>query len=607
MQLKTSLFNGTIFKKNIKRSWPLWGVIAFCGAMIDLGVTILLRVNVSDINPAYDNAKEYYYYSLVAGGPIISMIYGIIVAGFIWDYLYTNRSVGFYSSLPVTRLNLFITHFVSGLVILAIPFLITGLLSIPACCVVGAFPFKAFCMALSGVLLECFFFFSFATLIAHVTGARASLVILYFIFNFINILIEFLATGMASSLLWGVDMNYSGRLDCLSPIVMLYRNVELNRIRDTITYDVTDVELMGFSVILIYAAVAVVMAVVSMLIYARRKNETATEIISLKALKPIILGFLSIVIALMGGILLNYVVTGFKNLETCNPVILLITTLVAGTIGYYVCLMLMEKTIRVFKKKTIPEYVLLSVAYIMLIAFFGFDLAHVEEKIPDIEDVEYVYFASGGANINLYAENREQIEKVIKIHKVIIADRDRQIEYSKRSTGLNQSYVNVWYVKKNGEKIIRSYGIYCEDECFPRTDPLVAKIFEVLDDPVILLKECNVDHYMFQYGDCGFEVEDDYSTKNFSEAEAEKILEAIRQDIKEGNINANDIYRLSGCYECEENELHIYLNYCLDTNEAYDWKEINIFHVERRMKHTVDALLKLGIMDEATMERYFHD
>lgn len=607
MQSKTSLFNGTIFKKNIKRSWPLWGVIAFCGAMIDLGVTTLLKVNSSGFDTKGNDTAEYYYSALETGGPIVALIYGIIVAGFVWNYLYTNKSVGFYSSLPLTRLNLFITNFVSGLAILAIPFLITGFLSIPACAIVGSFSMKAFCTALFGSLLECFFFFSFATLIAHVTGTRASLVLLYLIFNFINVLIEFLATGMASALLWGVEMDYTGRLDVLSPIVEFYRSVRMHQIRDEVTFEVIGVEFIGFYIILIYAAVAVVMTIVSMLIYSRRKNETATEIISLKALKPIILGFLSIVTALWGGILLNYVVTGFKNLGACNPVILTICTLVAGAIGYYVCLMLMEKTIRVFKKKALPEFVLLSVAYVIMIAFFGLDLGHVEEKLPDIDEIEYVYFTSGEVRVNLFEEDREQIETVLETHKAIIADRDRQIGYAKRSTGLNQSHVNIWYEKKNGEKLNRSYAIYCEDECFPRTDPIVDKIYDVLDDPKVLLKECDVEGYEFEYGNYGIYIEDNYNTEDFGEEEAKIVIKAIRQDISEGNITSADMYHLSGCWDMEETKLHLYFNYLYEKKDMYDWKEINIYSVERRMKHTVDALLELGVIDEDSIEEYFHD
>lgn len=38
MQLKTSYFNGTLFRKNLMRFWPLWGGASLAGALAPLAM-----------------------------------------------------------------------------------------------------------------------------------------------------------------------------------------------------------------------------------------------------------------------------------------------------------------------------------------------------------------------------------------------------------------------------------------------------------------------------------------------------------------------------------------------------------------------------------------
>ena len=40
MQSKTSYFNATLFRKNLTRFWPLWGLASFIGALFPLAVLL---------------------------------------------------------------------------------------------------------------------------------------------------------------------------------------------------------------------------------------------------------------------------------------------------------------------------------------------------------------------------------------------------------------------------------------------------------------------------------------------------------------------------------------------------------------------------------------
>ena len=42
MRSKTSCFNGTLFRKNLSRYWPLWGLASFGGALFPLAMLVNL-------------------------------------------------------------------------------------------------------------------------------------------------------------------------------------------------------------------------------------------------------------------------------------------------------------------------------------------------------------------------------------------------------------------------------------------------------------------------------------------------------------------------------------------------------------------------------------
>ena len=42
MQSRTLCFNGTLFRKNLSRFWPLWGLASFVGALFPLALFLPL-------------------------------------------------------------------------------------------------------------------------------------------------------------------------------------------------------------------------------------------------------------------------------------------------------------------------------------------------------------------------------------------------------------------------------------------------------------------------------------------------------------------------------------------------------------------------------------
>lgn len=129
MRSKTSCFNGTLFRKNLSRYWPLWGLASFGGAMFPLAMLLeLLHNGFRFWSPL--ETRQAYYTVLSYGVPVISIVYAILCAMAVWSYLYNARSVGMMHTLPIRREGLFVTNVLSGLTMMAIPYTVTGVLTV---------------------------------------------------------------------------------------------------------------------------------------------------------------------------------------------------------------------------------------------------------------------------------------------------------------------------------------------------------------------------------------------------------------------------------------------------------------------------------------------
>ena len=86
MRSKTSYFNGTLFKKNLSRYWPLWGLASFGGAMFPLAMLLELLHNGFQFWSPLET-RQAYYTVLSYGVPVISIVYAILCAMAVWSYL----------------------------------------------------------------------------------------------------------------------------------------------------------------------------------------------------------------------------------------------------------------------------------------------------------------------------------------------------------------------------------------------------------------------------------------------------------------------------------------------------------------------------------------
>ena len=315
MRSKTSCFNSTLFRKNLSRYWPLWGLASFGGAMFPLAMLLeLLHNGFRFWSPL--ETRQAYYTVLSYGVPVISIVYAILCAMAVWSYLYNARSVGMMHTLPVRREGLFVTNVLSGLTMMAIPYAVTGVLLVLVSLLFGGFEPVGVLVTVLGVMGESLFFFGLATFCAFIVGNVFMLPTLYGLLNFIAVLTDFMVNLLAQGFCFGLNSSYSGTVEWLSPVVYLIQKISPNSTYETQwvtdrlggqryeTSVLTSVTLENGWLIAAYAAAGAALLGLAWLLYRRRRSESAGDVVAVGWMKPVFRYGCAVYAAILGGRLL---------------------------------------------------------------------------------------------------------------------------------------------------------------------------------------------------------------------------------------------------------------------------------------------------------------
>lgn len=361
MRSKTSYFNGTLFKKNLSRYWPLWGLASFGGAMFPLAMLLELLHNGFQFWSPLET-RQAYYTVLSYGVPVISIVYAILCAMAVWNYLYNARSVGMMHTLPIRREGLFVTNVLSGLTMMAIPYAVTGVLLVLVSLLFGGFEPMGVLVTVLGVMGESLFFFGLATFCAFIVGNVFMLPALYGLLNFIAVLTDFMVNLLAQGFCFGLNSSYSGTVEWLSPVVYLIQKISPNSTYETQwvtdrlggqryeTSVLTSVTLENGWLIAAYAAVGAALLGLAWLLYRRRRSESAGDVVAVGWMKPVFRYGCAAYAAILGGRLLYALLwESFQNGQYFALLPMILCMIAGGAVGYYAASMLLAKTPRVFK------------------------------------------------------------------------------------------------------------------------------------------------------------------------------------------------------------------------------------------------------------------
>lgn len=612
MQSKTSFFNRTLFRKNLSRYWPLWGFASFVGFLAP--AALLVRVIQSgETSVAPLRVREIYYYLVADAVPIVSIAYAILCAMAVWSYLYNARSVGMMHSLPIRREGLFLTNLLSGLAMMAIPYLVAGGLGtlLFACC--GGFDAWGTLATILAVIGQSVTFFGLATFCAFLTGNIFALPVLYFLFNFLAPLGDWLCNLFARGFLFGFTADYSGTVDFLCPMVYLtqrlYVNSEYETVRDSaLEYQnrLTSVTLENAWLIAAYAAAGLVFLALAYLLYRRRESERAGDVVAVRVFRPVFRFGVAALSALLGGRLLYALLwESFQAGDTFTPVPLAICLIVAGLIGYYAASMLLAKSLRVFRGSAVGALCLVA-ACVAFCAGMRYDLFGIERRIPDQNEITQLEIYLARNTYYLTPEDQpELLSGAQDLQRTLIAQKDLiRSNYETYRHGGSSSdpdastNIRYIYTLKNGATVERFYTV-----SFARSDLSVPGSYANAMDAYVnspALRQARL-----RWGDPEFHVESGWFSiqdgdDNFTlgTQECETLLSAIARDAENGNWGRYDWFEDDGTAYAMDLSFDFYRDLIDERGTHYQSYDSIYITVRPEMTETRQALLDLNLATE---------
>lgn len=571
MRSGTSFFDLTIYRKAFTRFWPLWAlnlviwlfILPFNGLM-ELSSSIRNEVSYM---PRFARGVGDYATDF---GIIYALVLGLVVAMAVCSHLYNNRSANFMGTLPARRESQFLSTYLSGLTMLAAPNVVVFLLTLLVEVIGGAVMWAPLLFWLAALSAMEFFFYSFAVCLGQFTGHILALPVYYGIFNAIVV-------AVYSLLSWVMDRYYfgftgmgnveSGLVMWCTPVVTFFQ-MDIDVYSEPVAEGLMDgpaawiVDIEGLWIAGVYAIVAVVLTVCALLLYRRRHLETAGDIVSVKVMRPVF----KYGVALCAGMFLGFL---FDQLFSLSEIGMLVWTVVWGIVGYFIAQMLLDKSIRVFKKWKGAAAV--TAVFLVLFAVIGFDLTGYETRVPAAGQVQSVtidgldgdgYYDTGSYLDGVILTDPEEIADVIALHQAIIeVGEDGEPD----AGGLYKTYVSfdVTYTLKNGGKLSRSYRLSMGERLMPlvreiRSSETVRRQAYRLD---------RVEEWQTQGAKlASVNIESDmqgvwYSDERYGD-EAMRLWDAVMADFEAGRIG---VYR--GASESTQTRLYFYWEKERVTNE----------------------------------------
>ena len=604
MQSKTSFCNAEIIRKNLKRFWPIYTLVTLGGLLVPL--ILWFDQAVPGTRKMYPEDTLVTYLSITTDPvTILSLVYALVTAMAVWSYLYNSRSAGFFHSIPVSRKSLFFSNYISGLLIMLIPYVISGLVTTLLTLGLRSFTLKGTLIVMASVCGKTFFFFSFATLCAHLCGNVVALVVLYVTLNFLQPIVEALLTAIVSYSVFGLNFRYKGMTSVLSPVVYLIQNetYSYKYLRpDGDGYSMIDPASVGYEggAVLLYAIVGLVLLAITFFVYKRHRNESAGEVIAARHFKPVVHITIAVVSALAGGLVLTLLFSEIQGTYYplgLNSFMLGVFTVIVGVIAYYAGAMIMEKSFKVFNNKHLITCIVCALAEITFVMLVRFDVMGLEDYVPNAKNVISLNVNIEDNNFFLDHEaDYAQIEKVIKLHESILEDRENikadyrdyfkswnaykpSAVYEANDYGYYEEedletdprklvYITFSYTLKHGRVVSREYPCVIDTSAVLDAG-YVKTLKDISSDPVLIgyLLHSN-DGYTVESANCWVEIPDRevYRRREITAEESQRLYKAVLNDIEMGRYNPF-ISRIMRTYDYKGGSIGIELYFEKRTNQ----------------------------------------
>lgn len=625
MKSKTSLFNKAIWKHNLSAYWLLWG-----GVLLYYLLTVFLLVyaTVSDVDIGYHSSWEIAHQVIMVANepamPLASAFFALVIAMFVFSYLFTARNTNMMHTFPLNRKSLFVTNYVTGLLFLIVPHAVVLLLTDLYCMAQHISVGGSFAWIFLFAAGEGFFFYNLAVCVIMFIGNLAAAPAMYLIVNFLYFVCRTLVTLVAGSVYYGVEANIKGAGNPLTPIVYMTGHMGLS-VQTADGGTGAAVSIVGKPALLFYALAAAALGIIAFIAYEKKQLETAGDVITVGWLKPIFRWGAAFLTALLGSVF--FYEGMFSGTYGNKKIICLLTPAVLiGGLVFFLCQMLLDKTLRVFHAGRVRECAVFAVCVAGFYLLLNADLFGVAGYVPQAADVaEAQIDVYGGDAVHIRQDTPEGIEEICALHRQMADERKELEKYSRTAHQMMEDeflyvLVDIKYEMADGTEVDRSYCIPSAKAYREKADSLCGRLEAYVSRTDIVLNDLFGSHYetaVFTGGriQCDWEEMSDgggfAGSREFSPEDAQALYEALTRDIEAGNFQKTSgmIYSSDPQEDVYENVLGLDfttdlmeedLSYQIVTwgAESEDNRASRDVRFNKYCTNLADTLVKLGIVDE---------
>ena len=529
-------FSSTLYKENLKRFWTLsaLGLVFFYLSGILMLSLSHVRYNYYDVENMLQNQN--------LGFVFIECALPVAIVAALFSYLNKANSVNLIHSLPYSRRELYITNYLSGITLFAIPEVLTALMLIaykkptyyeqaiygtegfdPSTAVdIFTIPNILYWLVIAFVV--SLFVLSVCTIGAMVCGNGVISFLTGCAFNILVPAMILLCTGYAATWYFGFseDNIFDNVLQNYHPAVCLSLG------------NATPVA------ILLFLAIAIVLAVLGYMLYNNRKLERCGDSYVFTWAKHLI-GFLFVFIC--------SIIVGLIFFEGMG----LAGYILGGLIGFIIGQMISRKTFRIVNAEGLKNLVIYAVTMLVILGLIRIDITGYQKRIPKLENIESVqvgnqYIDTTGSWTTVIFDEKANIEEAIALHKDIV---DNKKELNVPQSDM-ESYTSVdfTYQLNNGKRMTRNYWIKADFVFNNEHIKKLASSNEASERIVNITKLQSKDlNISFELIDKFMNLPDFYLYNSFEIVDEPKDLDKtniIKTEDEEIIIDSGDSFRLYG-------------------------------------------------------------
>lgn len=566
MRSATSFFDKTLFRSQLKHTWPLW--LGYTALWLFL-VPVALFSELSAYQGSYSaaDASSLLLNAGVRGGVFISFVFGLFFAMLSFSHLTQSRATNGFHALPVRRETIFLTAYLTGLFCQVSTILVTFLLGAAVSAPLHLSFWSVTAAAMGSAMLEAVFFYSFAVLCMMMTGQILAAPVFYFVGNILVPGMEYLLRNFAGNFLYGYSGHTDVTLDFLSPPLYMYLRVDIASIEtcESDSYYVTAYALEHRSLMILaaYALAGLVIALIALLLYRTRKSEMTGSTVAFPWATPIFKYGVAFCTAVALGQFLYYFLFGqYRSSGSDSLPGTILCMAAAGLVGYFVAEMLIKKSFRVFRAGA-KGAAIVSLALVLLGVAMSFDLTGYEKRVPNESEIESAFYTFSGMT-HVTTDDADTIRRLTAAHRAIVENRKELVRISEAwdADTLSQSdyddiepfSLRLTYYLKDGSQLSRSYSLYLR-----RSDLTVPSSATARVNALYMCREsvlCRVLGYGYGYGyehlgdtprfldSYCYYYDENSNTKDYAltAAQAGQVYAALMQDVQDSDNGGSDIF-----------------------------------------------------------------